>query len=770
MCSLKTFLISISFLILLSPSSAFIPQKWKSFNGAPGISHAEQTERAIKELWVPWFGFDVDDFTALELYMMNNAIDEIATANGMVDNDQTDGALHFDGESFTQAQERLLDLANQTIRFTKEEQYHTARSTIGQALHTLQDFYSHSNWIELLLAQGVDLVPHPGVGVSGAMLYPLSSNISTCNQCNYMGECGHCHDNLETGSLTSGYYSGQPNYKKPQAGKCSHGGLMDGSSTDFDVGFRRRGQGINKDSTSCIFSPHKDLHYDAASVSINATKIYLTNEIFNKLEYDEARVLFGNKYKKNAVSKSLGSLWDTIKDLIQPDKRLPSGPARRSFANTSKHHSHTFVIAEDIPEDRMILARVMASHKMHSIQIIRRDTQQNETSGYSWDDIAVATGGHALKVCENDTNNALEFLDMIAQPGHVEVLSVARTPNGNTNGSVVEYSFPVDSSLESVLISASGVSSFELFFPNGSLYPTNSSDKRDIHVRQISNNVALNMSSITRTGLYRIALHIVDNYTLSVSGYSKLYLSSFNFVEEAGRPGHEGHFPILDSPIVGENTKVEAVMHGNFTSGAFEFRTKANTLIAKQESIKVDERCRHHGTRFQGLVTEIPDTNFMVYFSGVNDKGEAFQRARLHLVTPSKVQIDMPRIMNIRAGHSHIISIGIKNLNNVSDTFDITAVDAQGVVSGASNNTISLDAGAMGLLDIRLYPTLNTTLGTDYLVVSAKGRRTNGNFAFQTVIIEAEEAFTQETSITHQYFASETKSLILKIKEEQNKR
>lgn len=48
-------------------------------------------------------------------------------------------------------------------------------------------------------------------------------------------------------------------------GKCSHGGLLDRSR------FLEAKGGINKDSTSPLFSPHHYLHVEAATLATEAT-------------------------------------------------------------------------------------------------------------------------------------------------------------------------------------------------------------------------------------------------------------------------------------------------------------------------------------------------------------------------------------------------------------------------------------------------------------------------------------------------------------------
>lgn len=54
-----------------------------------------------------------------------------------------------------------------------------------------------------------------------------------------------------------------------QSGKCSHGGILDKNTV-----LRAKG-GINKDSTSPVFSPHHYLHKEAATLATEATQAVL---------------------------------------------------------------------------------------------------------------------------------------------------------------------------------------------------------------------------------------------------------------------------------------------------------------------------------------------------------------------------------------------------------------------------------------------------------------------------------------------------------------
>ena len=222
-----------------------------------------------------------------------DAIEEINEANEATDTgrEQTLAAAHFDSEQLEDGQIRLISLRELTTTLILFGEYEAARMFAGSMLHTLQDFYSHTNWIEM----GQE-VPNPVLGERGAgLVLPniASQSMPTCADCIRNGSVGgtvslfthlsigqvsdfyyRCGDNIlpnvnANGFLTSGYYTGQTTtggvaIDKPD-GKCSHGGFGDPSSDLPSTG------GINKDSISFDWSPHANLHDIAASVAVQAS-------------------------------------------------------------------------------------------------------------------------------------------------------------------------------------------------------------------------------------------------------------------------------------------------------------------------------------------------------------------------------------------------------------------------------------------------------------------------------------------------------------------
>ncbi|KAG9342175.1 hypothetical protein JZ751_017175 [Albula glossodonta] len=141
---------------------------------------------------------------------------------------RSDPVYHFDSERVEEAVDMLQQFWAQTLLSVRSRDNQGARRSLGCLFHSLQDFYSHSNWVEMGQNSIYLHLLHPGepaIPVASVSLF----------------------------------------YASRDTGKCSHGGLLDSSRHHGARG------GINKDSTSPFFSPHHYLHGDAARLATAAT-------------------------------------------------------------------------------------------------------------------------------------------------------------------------------------------------------------------------------------------------------------------------------------------------------------------------------------------------------------------------------------------------------------------------------------------------------------------------------------------------------------------
>ena len=223
------------------------------------------------------------------VFAHESVIEAVRDANDDVDYDGVLGrtaAAHFDAEQFEDGQMRLNALRSLAAESIRNTRYPQARMYVGQLFHTLQDFYSHSNWIERGETEPYSVLGQPGVEIPPEMIAP--PDLRTCNDCSraeetppndlgfetatYFYNCNssiNVIDSVNRNYLTSGYSDGGVDMSgvkilKPE-GKCSHGGAFDTTSDSPATG------GINKDSEAFGVSPHAVLHTQAAAVATRAS-------------------------------------------------------------------------------------------------------------------------------------------------------------------------------------------------------------------------------------------------------------------------------------------------------------------------------------------------------------------------------------------------------------------------------------------------------------------------------------------------------------------
>ena len=164
---------------------------------------------------------------------------------------------HFDDEQFENGSIFIMMQLNAARSSLARQEWIQARMAIGTVLHAVQDFYSHTNWIEL----GFN-VPNQDLATGHNLGSVAAKNARTCIICNATNKNCLRNNLVDVRQLTSGYFSYISPEHKP-IGKCSHGG-----SADLTAGEDSYGGGISKDGTDY---DHGHLHYQAASVAYDAS-------------------------------------------------------------------------------------------------------------------------------------------------------------------------------------------------------------------------------------------------------------------------------------------------------------------------------------------------------------------------------------------------------------------------------------------------------------------------------------------------------------------
>ncbi|KAF2364611.1 hypothetical protein FHG87_004638 [Trinorchestia longiramus] len=177
--------------------------------------------------------------------------------------------LHFNNEQFEESQEILQLRWGQIVSALKAREVAGARHLLGLALVAIQDFYAHSNWIELGHEQILECLGLP----AGCAFSVAGRNTTTCEQC--PPEKQDCRrllrgTVLRLDLLTSEYLPQAPGSASVR-GKCVYP-FENASDRSTPV----RG-GLGKDLPSVCFSNRADLHDRAARLAARATSHYMTS-------------------------------------------------------------------------------------------------------------------------------------------------------------------------------------------------------------------------------------------------------------------------------------------------------------------------------------------------------------------------------------------------------------------------------------------------------------------------------------------------------------
>ena len=239
---------------------------------------------------------------------------------------------HFDDEQFEEGSKFVMLQLRAAQTSLKHEEWSQARLAIGTLLHSLQDFYSHTNWIELGMGQ-----PNQDLATGRSLGSMMNKTTRACRSCSKMDKKCIANNLILHQELTSGYFSFvSPSAKPP--GKCSHGGMWDYSLDDDAVG-----GGINKDSSK---ADHGHLHIQAASVAYLAS-VKVLNELWASTNDDGFEKMLGLSNSFSLVfaidiSHRLDSFLHTIQivmnSLEQSIEHMPIKPSNFIISPFNSSH------------------------------------------------------------------------------------------------------------------------------------------------------------------------------------------------------------------------------------------------------------------------------------------------------------------------------------------------------------------------------------------------------------------------------------------------
>ncbi|WNG53416.1 hypothetical protein F0U59_00425 [Archangium gephyra] len=729
------------------------------------------TKRAMTELGAEFFG------TSHQTRAMRSAIGEIAQANAEVDQDQTNGFKHFDGESFVPGKQRLVTLFDGVVLSLRAGDARGARRQLGQALHTLQDFHSHSNWLESGHAGALSALWRSGEPLPAS----AGAQTATCEDCEpvFLSDGSlflDCGGNLLTPLLTSGYYGGE-NEVPATASKCRHGG-------PFDTGPGPSG-GINKDTLHQLLSPHFRLHMEAADSAVEASRQFI-RDLQARLTRSELELLFGvGPTLTLAIGPTgrLGPLLTLFQSQLSQlvDSRIGTGqePLRYVLVPFTDASTGPLLVTHDPLELKRFLGTLLAAAGggcsgpsmaaalqalgasggggelfLFAPRAASRDGHRvSQVSSLAWHQgtrihaflsdacggaagaslapeyqrLASETGGQVFLLQPLEAASITHLIDATVRANTVELLSVA----DERGGSRAVFPVPVDSTLSRVTFSLSGSPSLRLTRPDGSPVLGVEPGVRRL---QLSTGVLVTVLD-PAPGVWTATLDPSGGYSLHVLGESPVGLDRFALVETAGRPGHQGYFALEGLPVLAGPSTVVAGLSGGISSARFELRDPAGALL---QPLELTPAPGAPPLELTGTV-ELPSRPFTVYALGTLPGGEPWQRVLTRRFQSQTVRLFAPPSQRLVPGRSSY-TFQVES-SGAPATFRFTARDDRGFVTGVSPGSFTLGSGERRALTVHLEVPEDVAPGTsDTLLAMVESTAPTGarNFAVVTSVPDPE--------------------------------
>ena len=629
---------------------------------------------------------------------LRSVIDAISTSNIRVNLDEPNSAeSHFHDEKFargsTLVRNRLADTVAKLMGDASS--VIDARQSFGQAMHTLQDFYAHSNWVEV-----DNNKPNEHIGTGVKLGRYLPRNDKACSDCTRPG-CSQGNILLGVTNnqyLTSGYFNVDPGKNSKPKGKCSHGGPLD-QTTQIEA----KGYGINKDSED---SDHGSHHRAAAKIALADTlqklqSVWSTvgNETFGR---------FLGFYSSNLVftidrTASMTPVIELVKTLaigiveafrgenarFRPSQYILSpfddphwGPltvTTDAQLFIDKIRNLTVIGNEDKPElyfhglhdalqvceansivytftdapakDGYLRPQVMARAKELNVRIFsfyvssdsfakrrRRSVAGDSLDGSDPNDIATATGGFTIGFDPNrDVNATLALVTRRVFPQQ-SVIAIG-------GSKVIDATFAVEGNvtlLHMDLISNQSIvtnpgSSLELVAPNGALImPVLVASSVFFRLYRIENPPA---------GLWRLSSKQSNQHTIEITiperstDRTARISCRTRLSEKIMRASKDAYAPLLTSPVVNQSDLVLVISCSNLPS-----RIQIATIhFLDRRGIVISTFTRSNLTKTETVVVPVlvPRMDFRILTQVVLSDGSVVQRHSNALITPTSIAVHL---------------------------------------------------------------------------------------------------------------------------------
>lgn len=656
--------------------------------------------------------------------------------------------LHFTDEGLSASSNLIIQnkkaiIANLTSTLPDGD---AARKLLGETLHTIQDFYSHSNWVErrtggINTSLGRSVMADPP-----ASLKACPADMSTVA----IGGGG---------GTTSAYYRGITDCTIPATlpGKCSHG-TWNKSIGGVPV-YTAACIGINKDLDAGLASangvPMNPLHGQARALAEAATQDFI-QQIVDELRGNDAALsaLMDVKGSIGFVVDTTGSMGSVINGvkaiangLVSALNLVPSlRPDRWIVEPFNDPGTGPITVSTDVRTVSAAINGLSASGGGDCPELSQSGLSEALNKVTANSNLFVFTDASAkdsslqnqvISKAQNKKTRLTYLLNGSCSPidtayvrgaaetgGQVFLISAAEVPQLQTliqaklsnslasfssiqgailSGNVKRVALPIDTSAQSVTVSASLAPGMRLTLktPNGANVDATYPGARIIN---LSGGTFITLDRPIN-GNWQIEMVGTGDYSVEVSGNSPLALNTFDIVIP-NRDIHGGFNSIEGNPTLGSSVTAIAKMIGPFRTVQFDLIDEAGTVI--KSITMVNDPLQVGPGQFIGQFT-VPARPFRVRARGNNVDGAAYQREipTVFRAQPFSISVVGGASTTIVAGAPASIPFTVTNLGTAG-TFSIQAADTARFVTSATPTVLTLAGGASASVQVNLLAPAST--------------------------------------------------------------
>lgn len=693
----------------------------------------------------------------------HSALQEIYIQHGLVDRDFANSAPHhFNSETFLEGRGLIMEGMTAIKANIHWENFQAARETLGRVLHTLQDFYSHSNWVELGYTEPYIALIRPDLPLENL----ADIDTATCRDC-ASGTCPNpiLPNILQEKKLTSGYM-GIFSADKPK-GKCSHGGAADLTSTVIPHG------GISKDERR---SDNVALHNAAVNAATAASLQLLEdirlaagdNDFLRMMGIARSSVVCFVIDTTSSMSDDIDAARDVVYEIIDSKKGTQDEPSeyilvtfndpefgpiiRTTDADEMKIEiskltvngggdfpemclsglqlaltgapasSYIYVFtdatAKDIDLKDTIDALIRSTKSTVSFFITDTSTRRRRSlSAASFDDykdLALVSGGQAIHVSKKQLPEATDVILDTSTSALVTVLQQARNP-----GKQETFPFTLDESLKNITIYITGTSiTFTLTNPAGVSQSHSEASGKLGTIQTVGNLRRIRLNADKLTGTWQININSNQPYTLKVTGQSTITFI-YDFVESF-KGSHPGYAILSGRPQADQSATLMLSVMGRKGPSSMTFGDVGLVTVSGPEAVRNGAITDMGNGHILVTVDEVPEGEFVVILKGTDKKSDStFQRQSTTQMSVSKVNIQALVNSSVEPGKAFKLPFSVMTQGS-GDQYLISARNNRDFRMSYPNS-LGLTTGQYTNATLTITPPADTPTGTDVtLTLEAK--------------------------------------------------